>query len=1812
LKTVSGGDMSKKKVPKGAFYGPAGGFFAQKKRVVLGNVKHSGNKKDISLSKSGSGDSVYSNVDSLSGDDEDVGMTDVHGGSLLGLAVTTPKAKCVNTGTIVLPLRMSIPLDKKWIDPKIGKTQVEMSVKKSFALDINLLAVEGKSAMAKTQTTSLVRANNIIVNSDLKRQRVCSDRAIVIKKIPMDIPKEMIVTAVSEFGEIKSIKIQLIEMWQKAAVKDRETWAFRDQFRVLLFTLLMGMTAHDLGTLLEGAGKKTCVINHSLETGNRTRCAMICFESDKAMESAFRMEPIFGSVKLLWARLDLIRCNWCGKFGYSVLECNAKVVSASQSPKSFKKPANLDTHLQLAKLYAKKKILISCPVAFGGKSWAQVVSVASVSHGSCDGSGSGSLPFGVSSSSGTPPLSMVNSPLGTCLARLECSVELLSDRILNILHHLDNLSLVSLAPPSSVILSVGTPFLSVSNFLLVANFDLGSNMVLDVLLIQPISLSSGIDNSQLGLSIRADVCWLGFFGPLLVLMTSYIWKIAMCNVREMNNPAKQKDIIRWHKEINNMILIVTKTKLKDEIRSWIMNKFVGIRVFTSGLNSGYMGSEVAIIMNNFLAWHMCKVSNIPGWFLSIKLLFRNKLSVLVLELYARSSLAVRFFQADDINSLIARAVNESSFIILGGDFNEDGSRKSASFRKCFDLGLVNSLSGNLFGKEATWANSRGVAKIINYVFVSLSLVNTILDHNVSGVEEYFDTDHKAVFVSVGLGGLLDVQLNSLCRQANKNCWKYNFVDASFHFDAIRSALAKIRKSYHSSKLLESNHAKKSQIKSVIDKRMESFELNKSHTVHSVLERPFRKVVLDHLVVGDELVLDPAPVKSKIDEIMKVVLDVNDEWSCQYCLLGYVFNEAFSGVMGLIDFDKLFGVVSNLPDGKAAGLSGISNELWKHCDILVLNMLLVLLNSCLSEKSSVLTNTRLIALIEMACKILSKILSDRISSACSTHNVLHGDNFSVLKGMTTQSPIFAVELWLVLQDMRKVYNSVGWEHLEKCLVRIKMCNRFIRFFGSIHKDRTNQVMTNFGLTDGYRIHDSLDQGERQESMYEYRLISHFISKSGRVELQAGLSSYFAAGVFVDDTIWVGSRQSATQHILDVASKFFQINDISINNDKTVAIPINCRVRDPAFFISGLPISVAKKGEFHQYLDIFLLTESLFKPSLAKVHSNIHFFTNLVLKKAISDKQFLYLVSVVLQLIISYRTQFSFDAMICKGLKLKSGLPLNFPSNSIHHSFFYDLKFFLQIQSEDKVASLINFANSGGIVGHLFSHRSYDLQVLCWHSIHSLSSPVRIRVSASNNFLMSVVHMLYNCKLSLSGFFANSFRVNGEMLMSTVLDESVFSGCLSLLQWYDVVFVDQLHDHHGTKKLDPCGPIPEWFRLSTVFLAGENSSPAHIPVLANISLLDILGFSGFMFICDRLSQINTRVLSVYTDGLLRNLGTIGCKTGAAAFFKDIGMSLGVGVSGLMSSTMAKLQAIALAFECVPVFSNVHLFSDSQSALDACKSELDMVAPDFQNRCWIERRHIVNVISSKILNVTWHKVKGHSGVLENEHADVIASADSVSDWFLSPHLDEHFLMANGNIVSGNSRHFVHNTFHAMCHAHWEVGSGSKFLPDNLWADIDWYCSSLLWHPDLHMATSFTSRISANARSYFIKALHHQLFVAVQKWLYNRLYFSILCLYCGDIEVLYHVFSCKVNGSVRHWLLDSHMNTWKTLSGFFVSFSCLLQLLLSCVLGSSVSMALLKGFVFDNWFCEAVSVFHNPKVACLKFVNFTHSLGLTFRDEI
>ncbi|KAG9289773.1 hypothetical protein G9A89_015353 [Geosiphon pyriformis] len=621
-------------------------------------------------------------------------------------------------------------------------------------------------------------------------------------------------------------------------------------------------------------------------------------------------------------------------------------------------------------------------------------------------------------------------------------------------------------------------------------------------------------------------------------------------------------------------------------------------------------------------------------------------------------------------------------------------------------------------------------------------------------------------------------------------------------------------------------------------------------------------------------------------------------------------------------------------------------------------------------------------------------------------------------MSTQSPVFAVglviedafeknqEVWLVLQNMQKAYNSVGWHHLRASLWRIKMCER--------------------------------------------------------IEGNGGLTSYFSAGIFVDDTIWVGNCQTSTQYMLNIASEFFVINNISINNEKTIAIPINQGVKIAKLSICGQPILIAKKGKDHHYLGIFLSTKGLSKPSVAKAHVDVHFFVNVVLRKIITDKQFSYLVLTVLQPIVSYCIQFSFvsfnvchkwDALIKKDFRSKACLPCDFPDAALHHPLLYGLKPFEQMQSEKKIAVLI--------------------------------IPV-------NNFLAGLVKIFLDNGLSLVNNLPTAFYSPSCFPMSAILGKSLYFDLVISLRHFDIL-------------------------RSGEFSAVKNG------------LHDV--WSGFF--------------EVFMDGSLKNFGSAEVASGAAAYFLALDLSVDIAVQGLLLSTMAELQTVALSLECVFSSSTVVLHLNSQTAINACMSEMSLAVPNFHNQCWIERCHIFNLVKDKDLSVSWIKMKGHSGVPRNVEADLAAGTASGSPFFLLAGVCKHFLVVKGTPVSGNTHYFVRDIFYSVCRAHWEAGPDFNIVLDVMIVYINWIVTVMVWHPDSHMLTGFTSYKSSMLQTYLIKAVHRRLLIVIRKRMYDRHYPGVLCLLCSGVKFSDHSFTCAYESSIRDKILAKTSAHWFVLAG-------------------------------------------------------------------
>ena len=219
-------------------------------------------------------------------------------------------------------------------------------------------------------------------------------------------------------------------------------------------------------------------------------------------------------------------------------------------------------------------------------------------------------------------------------------------------------------------------------------------------------------------------------------------------------------------------------------------------------------------------------------------------------------------------------------------------------------------------------------------------------------------------------------------------------------------------------------------------------------------------------------------------------------------------------------------------------------------------------------------TRPITLLETLRKIFTKILTNRIEEICRKLDVLKGNNCSVLKGTSTHCPINIIKnvledvntfcdgkLWLVLQDMKKAYDSVGWSSLERALTRIKMNKKYIAIMKDLHLNRKSSVITAYGPTSPHHVQDGLDQGETHAPILWRIFYDPLLCAVGKSTATTGyhmqrVPNTPSPGInhlaFVDDTAWIANSKSSMTRILATADSFFKTNDIEINKQKTVCI------------------------------------------------------------------------------------------------------------------------------------------------------------------------------------------------------------------------------------------------------------------------------------------------------------------------------------------------------------------------------------------------------------------------------------------------------------------------------------------------------------------------------------------------------------------------------------------------------------------------------------------------------------------------------------
>ena len=95
------------------------------------------------------------------------------------------------------------------------------------------------------------------------------------------------------------------------------------------------------------------------------------------------------------------------------------------------------------------------------------------------------------------------------------------------------------------------------------------------------------------------------------------------------------------------------------------------------------------------------------------------------------------------------------------------------------------------------------------------------------------------------------------------------------------------------------------------------------------------------------------------------------------------------------------------------------------------------------------------------------------------------NYVALSGNSTSTPIHILnniiedsycnnkELWLLLQNMSKAYDSVNINLLQKLLERIQFLPQLTQIILNLFSNCSNKVITNFGLIQSYLVRNRID-------------------------------------------------------------------------------------------------------------------------------------------------------------------------------------------------------------------------------------------------------------------------------------------------------------------------------------------------------------------------------------------------------------------------------------------------------------------------------------------------------------------------------------------------------------------------------------------------------------------------------------------------------------------------------------------------------------------------------------------------------------------
>ena len=559
-------------------------------------------------------------------------------------------------------------------------------------------------------------------------------------------------------------------------------------------------------------------------------------------------------------------------------------------------------------------------------------------------------------------------------------------------------------------------------------------------------------------------------------------------------------------------------------------------------------------------------------------------------------------------------------------------------------------------------------------------------------------------------------------------------------------------------------------------------------------------------------------------------------------------------------------MSKAKSKSAPGLSGISYPILKQAGIKARKVFAKIASACIKkgeipkkwkaemlypipkseEWNYNLNNIRPIVLIEVFRKCTVRILTIRLSKILKEKEILKGYNFAGLPGEGTASPIHIInniiedakeknnELWIVLQDIHKAFDSVSNEMLKLALKRIKIPATIVKFIAQLYEKREIEVITSVGNTDRFQAVDGIDQGEVISPLvwrifYDPLLVAVQEEKDLGYKMKVSWPSDITslsyknfswrqtAIAYADDTVWLAKSKSEMEKIISIAEEFFKINDIKINGKKSELIVINRRrntnapEEDAQIAIAGVAVKAKRKTEATRYLGIWISEKSGKECKTEVARKEIAQLTKAIKKKKMSLGQLVYINNKVLIPRLEYRLQCCLMPQnMCKKIhrpmlmliKSKANLASTITDGTLTHKNLTGVRTLWQSQVAHHFTELATRLNDRDAVGQTTWLRLRQSQLNCKSikSILELQKEELDKFKICGNLAFNIVKAAKSLKLEFrSSEMSDELRISKEGLVITSMLEKQALHSFCKDQKLNLFVVEQLLNMQGDKML-----------------------------------------------------------------------------------------------------------------------------------------------------------------------------------------------------------------------------------------------------------------------------------------------------------------------------------------------------------------------------------------------------------------------------